>query len=78
MKRQISQENLSYIYFFIPITFDNPIKVCFKVRNKLFQLKHARHKIKSIMFLYKKIILPGFLKIIGVQNQLPIQFDAPN
>ena len=28
------------------IDFNNPIKVCFPIKNKLFQLKHAQHKLK--------------------------------
>ena len=42
----------------------------------MFELKHARHKFKTVYFFWKKKDLTVFLRITGVQNQLPIRFGA--
>ena len=48
----------------MPITFNNPLKVCFRIRNILLQSK----QIRKIIFLIKKLFFNGFLNIITAQN----------
>ena len=55
-------------YIFFQITFNNPIKACFFISIILLQFKHAQYKIVNRIFLVERLVLIGFLKIIGVQN----------
>ena len=42
---QLSEPKGGYCnYFCIPITINNPLKVCFSIRKILLQPKHAQHK----------------------------------
>ena len=34
----------------MPLKFNNPIKACFTIRKTMNELKHARHKFKTIYF----------------------------
>ena len=51
----------------IPITFDNPLKVCFYP----ITIQTSPTKILNYYLLLKSVF-NGFFKIIGAQNQLPI------
>ena len=59
------------IYFYIPITFNNPIKASFS--NKKYPKKYPNTpdtNCKS-MFLIEKPVFNGILKIIGAQIRTP-------
>ena len=65
----ISYRKLSKEY--IPITFNNPLKVCFFNKKYPITIQTSPTKILKVYFLLKSFF-NGFLKIIGAQNQLPI------
>ena len=56
--------------FCIPINFNNLLKACFSNKKYLITIQTPPTQIEMIIFLIEKLIL----KIIGVQNQLPITF----
>ena len=68
----INMDHLKKSYFFIsnvfctPITFNNPLKVCFSNKKSYYNPNTPDTNCKSI-FLFEKPGLNGFLKIIGVQ-----------
>ena len=57
-------------FFCIPITFNNPLNVCFS--NKKYTIT-IQTRPTQIVKLFKPVF-NGFLKIISAQNQLPIPF----
>ena len=65
-----------YNYFFISITklLIILLKPVFRIRNTNSQFKHTRHQLKKKKYL--KTDFNRIFKDIGVQNNLPISFDA--
>ena len=57
--------------FCIPITFNNPLKICSNKKISYYNLNTPDTNCKSI-FLNEKPVFNGYLKIIGAQNQLLI------
>ena len=57
------------------ITFDNPTKACFFIKNyPLINNSNMHNKIYFDIFFYQKTVFIRFLMVIDVQNQLPINF----
>ena len=54
------------LFFCKPLTFNNPLKACFRIRNIYYNPNTTDTNFKSI-FLNEKQVFSGFLKIIGVQ-----------
>ena len=65
---------LIIIIICISITFNNPLKVCFSNKKYLITIQTRPTQIVISIFLIEKPVFNRFLKIIGVQNQLPITF----
>ena len=63
--------------FCIPITFNNPLKACFSIEQEIsfYNPIMPGTNCKSI-FLIKKSVFNGFLKIIGAQNLSLFLFNA--
>ena len=61
-------------YICISITFNNPLKVYFSSKKYLITIQTRPTQIVISIFLIEKPVFNRFLKIIGVQNQLPITF----
>jgi hypothetical protein len=51
------------------IVFGTLFKTSFRVINILSELKNERHKLETVYFIFKPVLI-GFLKIIGVHNIL--------
>jgi hypothetical protein len=62
--------------YYIQITFHNPIKTCFSNKKYAVAIQTRPTKIKNSIFLIDYLVLTGFLKVIGVQNQFPITFGT--
>ena len=62
------------ICFCISVTFNNPLKVYFSSKKYLTTIQTRPTQIVLSIFLIEKTVFNRFLKIIGVQNQLPIPF----
>jgi hypothetical protein len=61
-------------YIFIPITFNNQLKVCFSNRKYPLAIQTRPTQIVKVYFLLKTRFLTNFFKIVGAQNQLHITF----
>ena len=59
--------NLERNKVYIPITFNNPLKVCFKNKKNTITTQTRPTHIVKVLFLMEKSGFNGFLKIIGVQ-----------
>ena len=58
----------------MPITFINPLKVCFSNKKYPIIIQTQPTQIVKEYFSLKKMVFDRFLKIIVAQNQLPITF----
>ena len=58
----------------IPITFNNPLIVCFSNKKYLITIQTPPTQFIISIFLIEKMGFNRFLKIIGAQNQLLITF----
>ena len=63
--------------FCIPITLNNPIKVCFLSMKCYVSIQIGTIKFENNIFLIiEKPVLIENVRVIGIQNQLPLSFGT--
>ena len=65
---------MQYKTFCISITFNNPLKVYFSNKKYLITIQTRPTPILKSIFLIENPFFYEILKVIGVQNQVPITF----
>ena len=66
---------LLFVMICIPITFNNLIRACFSNKKCILLIQTGKTQNENDKFLIKNLVLIAFLKIIGIQNQIPIRFS---